>query len=95
MWHCFLRQKAAAQDNWGALKTTMTDVTVLTTAAPIMARVPDAVRQAGLSRASLYREAAAGTIRMVKYGRTSLVDMDSLRRFLSALPARLPRQKSS
>ena len=40
----------------------------------------------GLSIPSLYREASKGNIVLLKYGRTTLVDMASLREFLARLP---------
>ena len=39
----------------------------------------DAARITGLSRSTLYRHAAAGTLRLVKVGGRTLVDADSLR----------------
>jgi len=54
------------------------------------------IRQAcllsGLSRSSLYRAAAAGRIRLLKHGRSSLVDMASLRAFIAGLPEAVIRQ---
>jgi hypothetical protein len=41
----------------------------------------------GLSRSGIYRAAAEGKIRLLKAGRTTLVDMASVRDFLAALPA--------
>jgi hypothetical protein len=40
----------------------------------------------GLSIPSLYREASKGNIVLLKYGRTTLVDVASLRAFLGRLP---------
>jgi len=40
----------------------------------------------GLSRSSIYRAASAGRIRMLKNGRSSLVDMASVRAYLAELP---------
>lgn len=40
----------------------------------------------GLSVPTLYREAGKGNIVLLKYGRTTLVDMASLRAFLAGLP---------
>lgn len=42
---------------------------------------------AGISRSRAYREHAAGNLRLLKCGRQTLVDGDSLRAFLAALPA--------
>jgi hypothetical protein len=61
---------------------------------PEMAPINQATRLAGLSRSSIYREATAGNIRLVKYRRSTLVDMASLRQFLASLPTatlRAPR----
>lgn len=40
----------------------------------------------GLSRSTIYRLAAEGRIRLVKVGRSTLVDAISARRFLATLP---------
>jgi len=53
---------------------------------PSHAPILDAAELSGLSRSALYREAGAGRIRMVKLGRSTLVDMASVRDFLDALP---------
>jgi hypothetical protein len=50
-------------------------------------RIAAAVAYSGISRPTLYRVTGEGRIRMFKCGRTTLVDVDSLRRFLDALPA--------
>ncbi len=54
---------------------------------PIMAPIPRAVSLSGISRSSIYRLAGEGRIRIVKLGRTSLVDMTSVRAFLDTLDA--------
>ncbi len=41
----------------------------------------------GIPRSTLYRLAAAGHVRMVKLGRTTLVDFASVRAFLASAPA--------
>lgn len=46
-----------------------------------------AVALSGLSRSGIYRAAAEGRIRLVKAGRTTLVDMASVRSFIASLPA--------
>ena len=56
------------------------------TSAPELVRIPEALRISGISRASLYREQAAGRIVFRKYGRATLVDVASLRRFMDAMP---------
>ena len=40
----------------------------------------------GLSRTSIYREAAAGRVVLKKYGRTVLIDMESVRSLVASLP---------
>jgi hypothetical protein len=40
----------------------------------------------GYSRSSLYRDAARGRIRLLKRGRTTLVDFASVRAYLATLP---------
>jgi hypothetical protein len=58
----------------------------LAPAAPEMARIPVAVAVSGLSRSTLYRLAAEGRITLRKAGRTTLVDIASVRAFLAGLP---------
>ena len=41
----------------------------------------------GLSRSGIYRAAAEGKIKLIKAGRTTLVDMASVRHFLADLPS--------
>jgi len=53
---------------------------------PLALPIPAAVAVSGLSRSAIYREAGAGRIRLLKLGRTTLVDMVSVRAFLSSLP---------
>jgi hypothetical protein len=45
-----------------------------------------AIALTGLSRAAIYRAAKIGRIRLLKLGRSTLVDMASARRFIEALP---------
>lgn len=59
--------------------------------APIMLRIPDAVRMSGLSRSGLYRAWHAGDIALVKAGTSTLVDGASLRAYLARLPRIQPR----
>lgn len=49
--------------------------------------IADTRARFGIPRSSLYRLAAAGHIRMIKLGRTTLVDFGSVRAFLAAAPA--------
>lgn len=62
-------------------------------ALPILA----AVAISGLSRSAIYREAGNGRIKLLKLGRTTLVDMDSIRALLACLPAaniRAPKEST-
>ena len=52
----------------------------------LAASMQHAVAVSGLSRSGIYRAAAEGKIRLLKCGRTTLVDMASVRDFLAALP---------
>jgi hypothetical protein len=54
---------------------------------PLALPISAAVMVSGLSRSAIYREAGAGRIKLLKLGRTTLVDMASVRAFLSSLPA--------
>ncbi len=61
---------------------------------PLALPVAAAMVASGLSRSSIYREAGRGNIRLLKLGRTTLVDMASVRAFLANLPVapiRAPR----
>ena len=65
--------------------------------APITLPIKRATAVSGLSSPTLYREAGKGNIKLLKYGRTTLVDMESLRAFLRSLPRasiRAPRSIS-
>lgn len=53
---------------------------------PIAAPIARATTLTGLSRAAIYRAAKIGRIRLLKLGRSTLVDMASARRFIEALP---------
>ena len=53
---------------------------------PICIALPKAPAWCGLSRTRIYRLAAEGKIKLVKAGRATLVDCDSVRRFLAAAP---------
>ena len=49
--------------------------------------IADTRARFGIPRSTLYRLAAAGHVRMVKLGRTTLVDFASVRAFLASAPA--------
>lgn len=55
-----------------------------------MLPLPRAVQATGLSRSGIYRAAARGQIRLVKCGRTTMVDMVSVREFIAGLPRMVP-----
>ena len=48
----------------------------------ITVRIPDAVRLTGMSRSRIYLLIAQGDIESVKVGRTRLIRIDSLKRYL-------------
>lgn len=54
---------------------------------PISTTIEEVARLTGLSVRSVYRELAAGNLAAVKRGRTTLVMMDSVRRYMASLPA--------
>ena len=60
---------------------------IATPADVLAAPMQRATALSGLSRSGIYRAAAEGKIRLLKAGRTTLVDMASVRDFLAALPA--------
>ena len=49
----------------------------------------------GLSRSELYRRLAAGQVRAIKSGRTTLIDVSSLKAHLAALPQATFRQSNA
>ena len=60
------------------------------TAAPAeMGTIADTRVRFGIARSTQYRLAAAGHIRMIKLGRTTLVDFASVRAFLASAPTAL------
>lgn len=67
-------------------------------ATPETAPLPHVIQTFGLSRSTLYRLAGEGRVRFVKCGRTTLVDVGSVRAFVAALPVatiRPPRAKAA
>ena len=53
---------------------------------PLALPLARAVAWSGLSRSTLYRLAAQGRVRLVKAGRSTLVDAHSIRTLVAALP---------
>ena len=53
--------------------------------------LPDAQRTFGPSRATWYRAAAAGQVRMVKLGRATFLETASVLNFLDNLPTITPK----
>jgi hypothetical protein len=58
----------------------------MTATEPLAVRLPEAVRLSGLSRSELYRRASRGEIVLLKCGASTLVDMNTLRAVVAALP---------
>ena len=54
---------------------------------PLAVNLTEAERITGLGHRTLYRELAAGRLRAVKRGRTTLILMDSIRTYMASLPA--------
>jgi len=54
--------------------------------APLAVRIPEATRISGFSRSEIYRRAGRGEIILLKCGKSTLVDMASLRSAVSTLP---------
>jgi hypothetical protein len=67
-------------------QTLLTGTAVALALWPSHAPILTAGELSGLSRSAIYREAGAGKIRLVKLGRSTLVDMASVRAFLDSLP---------
>lgn len=57
---------------------------------PIAIPLAKAPALVGLSRSTLYRLAASGDIRLIKVGRTTLIDCSSLDAFLASRPSVAP-----
>lgn len=53
-------------------------------AEPISVRIPEAVRLTGLSRSRIYELMRSGDIQFAKVGSSTLVLVDSLRRFVDS-----------
>ena len=54
---------------------------------PILLRIAEACRVSGLSRSALYKLNRAEQLKFRKFGRTTLVDFNSLRAAIARLPA--------
>jgi hypothetical protein len=53
---------------------------------PLAVRMPEAERISGLSRSEIYRRAGRREILILKCGRSSLVDVASLKAVMASLP---------
>jgi hypothetical protein len=62
---------------------------------PLALPISAAVTYLGLSRSAIYREAGNGRIKLLKLGRTTLVDLLSARAFLADLPEAVIRKPRS
>ena len=61
---------------------------------PLVVPLPLAPAVFGLSRSAIYRAAACGQIKLLKLGRSTLVDAPSARAFIAGLPTLTPRAAS-
>ncbi len=66
-----------------------------TAAEPLTCPLPRAPAHTGLSRSAIYRAAAAGEIKLIKLGRTTLVDLASVRAYLDRLPRLTPKSTAA
>ena len=64
----------------------MRQTTPTTAPIPAALRIPAASAWSGLSRSALYRAAGEGRLRLIKAGRSTLVDTASLAALLASLP---------
>ena len=51
---------------------------------PISVRIPEAIRMIGVGRTTIYQLIASGDLEAAKVGRSTVVFVDSVRRYLSA-----------
>ena len=58
---------------------------------PRLVPLPDAQRTFGPSRATWYRAAAAGQVRMLKVGRATFLETESVLHYLANLPTITPK----
>lgn len=66
----------------------------INTAEPLTVPLSRAPQIIGISRSGIYRAAAAGHIRLIKCGRTTLVCMKSAREYLDGLPRLTPHRQN-
>ena len=62
----------------------------LPTLEPISVKIPQAVRLTGLSRARIYERMKSGDIEFAKVGSSTLIMVESLRRFLHSRSSGFP-----
>ncbi len=72
-----------------------TDAATAAATEPLAVRIPDARRLSGFSRSEIYRRASRGEIVLLKCGRTTLVDVTSLREAIASLPRAVIRARST
>jgi hypothetical protein len=75
--------KKALTQSATQLATTQPETPILE---PLAVNIREAERLSGLSSRTLYRAMAAGRIRAVKRGTTTLILMESLRTYIGGLP---------
>ena len=73
----------------------MRQTAALTANEPLTCPMAIAPLHTGFSRSALYRAAAAGEIKLLKLGRTTLVDLASVRAYLDRLPCLTPKSKAN
>jgi excisionase family DNA binding protein len=61
---------------------------------PLALTIPEAAKLGGPKRDKAYKEIRAGRLRAVKRGRNTLILVEDLKRYLSALPAIEPQDQS-
>jgi hypothetical protein len=62
---------------------------------PLAVRIPEATRISGFSRSEIYRRAGRGEIVLLKCGKSTLVDVPSLRTAVNSLPRAIIRPTTS
>ena len=61
---------------------------------PMAAPIARATAITGLSKTAIYKAAAVGRIRLLKLGRSTLVDLASAQRFIQSLPEAAIRRRA-